>query len=481
MNYRVILLATLEICFSFARANDIWIHAVGIDSDKSQNSATFYESADSFLKACKNSSRKPECHLLINDSPQLRSFLDSSLVLAPNEGPASKAKTLSLLEDAIRKIKPPGQIILSLDDHGAPDRSENGHACMYFGSDDKLCDNELADLLQQAPKGVRIFVNADGCYSGPFANVVKYGACARTGADQIHYGSGGFQSMWMTVNESQANRLIRHKVPAEAGTVPRFSSQLIMRSLCKNSRVNFQVDEKTKMAFLALGQMRMIRDVRCSGDRMEIHNRSMSAGFDSITQSLSKYSCEQLSLPEPACAAKNRLKNLSAKDKKKFVDLDNLFSHFLEAKKRAETFIAESTKGIDRQIAIPVDVILDREKNGPADTIESFRSYPPEKLKEIKRIVDELRPTQERIEKDLKEAMVRMKDALHEVQSLGAYQDWLDVHSCLSSEEFDDRVVGYSQGGSSDGWDTIARNSPPLKFTIEDYRAARACESEIRF
>ena len=461
-----------------AEARDIWVHAVGIDTqDPTQNMTSFYQSGADFLKACHTSTRKPECHLFIDTNPKLAASPKGieTLRLTPNEGVATPTKVLDFIRLALNRIGSKDQLIISLIDHGSPSLSLSGNSCVYFGLE-TICDNDLTSILKDNPNKVQIFVMADGCYTGAFTNVVKTGACAFVGSDQLHAGMSDRPTTWKLINEAPEKIITQLKVPTEGGTVPRLSSQLIMRSLCKDARTKLENEDNILDGLWNLGKMRVVENYDESTPKRLYNYTKISSKLADIVQLLSKFSCDEMNIPKAACDAKMRIQNdKSGHYQKYFSQLDHMFFRAYEINVEIESLMTHKLDGINQNVATAVELI-EKEDVDP----KFFDDSPPKELAEIRRIIKELLPVKT-LQAEQKLLWAEMPAQLHKFQKTTSYQDWITVYECLLPDHFDEMIVGFSYPENSQFWNDIARRSTPLRFTETDYESALQCENQIKF
>jgi hypothetical protein len=493
-----------------AMARDIWIHAVGINtSSKSQNQSGFYVSAQDFLTACNSSNKNPECHLFINPDPQymaIKNLSKEQLAFSLNDGPASSQKVLAALKNAIATAgPPPNTIILSLQNHGAPReiiggpeliaeykkqkfKSESeekefwnrnlrpGNSCISLNDEDRVCDNDLIPILEKAPPGTTILVNADGCYSGAFANVAKANACAVTATDQLHFGIGGQDSFWKNISHNEAKNLDELRAPVRTGNSWRISSQTIMRSLCKKSREKVLSIEVNKI-LENLNMFTAVRDSSCSKDIGEgerlIPEADLSNEINLLPKFLTNQSCQILELPNSACLALKRLQKLDPKISRKLAELGKGIEEYNQAESDLDKIgKSEMGKVDDSNVRTAIDLVVQGEV--PLDFYNKWKTFP--KIQEVAAPL-----LQQKAHATIAHAAARdsILDALKELQTTQAYDDWLVIHACLLPNDQDDLVLGGNS--QTDEWNEIARNSVPIHFTEADYEKARQCERKVSF
>lgn len=494
-----------------ALARDVWIHAVGINTNsKSQNQSGFYVSAQDFLAACKASGKNPDCHLFINSDPQYmatKNLSKEELAFPSNNGPASSRKVLAALQEAIDSAgTPPNTIILSLQNHGLPrqviSRDEiiteykkknfkskeeetefwnrnlrPGNSCISLNDGDEICDNDLTPILKKAPPGTTILVNADGCYSGAFANVAKANACAVTATDQLHFGEGSKDSFWSNISRNDAKNLNELRAPARTGNSWRISSQTIMRSLCKKSREKALLGEVNNI-LINLSAFTQVRDSTCEKKAGESNQLIAEASLSKEIPLLSKIlgnqkNCQLLELPDSACAALKRLERLDSPVIQLLVELEKDIKKYNQAEIDLDALgKVEIEKIDDPNLRSAIDLVVQGEMS--LSFYKNWKNFP-----KIREVALPLLHVRSRATKEHATARGRILASLKKLQTTQAYDDWMIVHACLLPSDQDGLVVGGN--AVTREWDEIARNSIPIHFSEEDYEKARQCEQNISF
>ena len=221
-----------------ALARDVWIHVAGLDKTLlSQNFSDFYFEAREFEAACKASPKHPDCQLYINSDKKLAAHPEDLKDIEFTNAivPTSKS-VLSQFSNALKKAKAGDTIILSLHNHGGP--THKGNSCIYFSGTDFVCETDLAKILMNRPPGVKVLVNADGCFSGAFVDVATKDVCVTTWADRRFVGYGGNKGLWGLIREKDAKNLAELEAPLSKGFMnkPTMGSQSMKSIKCMNLR-----------------------------------------------------------------------------------------------------------------------------------------------------------------------------------------------------------------------------------------------------
>jgi hypothetical protein len=211
---KALFLTLLFLTSAAAQARDVWIGAVGIDQNiRTQNYQAFYSGAEDFIDDCTalGLDAKTDCRLYINSDPKLKcpsnqdytvrtgnSALSADRVLAP---PTSNL-VLNDLRNALKNAKTGDNIVFSLMDHGSPSKTDP--SCVYLSSFDTICTSDLKKLLSELKaqglpaRGVKVFIDAEGCFSGAFNGLSSDQVCARTTSDRYR-ATADTPSFWTQV------------------------------------------------------------------------------------------------------------------------------------------------------------------------------------------------------------------------------------------------------------------------------------------
>lgn len=221
--------------------NDIRIEVVGVQEEEkalTHNFVTFYQEAASFLKNCETSESKPECYLLINSNWNLAGE-EASKVMSlnlPVSPTPTKKNVLELVSNKLKNSNPNDTLTLTLTSHGHMTKSEN--SCITLNGNESICAGDLAAIAKLKPAGVRFFINAEGCFSGAFVDLVGPEVCAAVRVDRRNAGIsyGGF--LWDQVQEKKFQGLNQFSGPmGDAYTEkPILASESIKSLMCRETR-----------------------------------------------------------------------------------------------------------------------------------------------------------------------------------------------------------------------------------------------------
>jgi hypothetical protein len=227
------------ICVSFnssgiALAQDIWIRAQGVDrTDRKENFPAFYRDSSAFLKQCADSAVHPDCAFFGDTTPTYASDPDQVKALQlPVEPPATRQAVLTLFQSKLASAKSGTTIVLNLDGHGSPSKTAN--SCIYLSDQDKICDTDLAAILKSKPPGVRVYIDAEGCFSGAFVDLAGPEVCVSVGADRRSAGFSGDGFLWSKVRNSNAKTLSDLESATEKNLL--LASSQIKSMMCRKVR-----------------------------------------------------------------------------------------------------------------------------------------------------------------------------------------------------------------------------------------------------
>lgn len=201
-------------------AKSMWFHVTGIDKKvPEQNRFSFYSAADSFYQHCsKTLPSTDQCKVFVNTD---KSLVDPSeaneltaLDLSYSKGHKSRDELLKTFADALDNAQKGDQIVFSLKNHGAPSIDQNSPSCIYIDENEAICENDLAKLINDQPKrrGFKVFIVADGCYSGGFLNLANENVCPIVSGSQFQVSHTSKLSFWSYVHKEKP-ALVRQAKP----------------------------------------------------------------------------------------------------------------------------------------------------------------------------------------------------------------------------------------------------------------------------
>jgi len=448
-----------------SQAKDTWIQVVGIYPRwPSQNYYGFYQSAEDFLNSCERSARKPNCHLFINSDPQKSRDPESvaKLRLEPNEGAPTLKRVLKFIEKKITQAKNGDTLIISLVSHGNF-HEEKGASCIGIGGGepegdlDEICDTHLISLIKNTAPGVKVFINAEACYSGGFTKVVKAGACSLTTSNQSSPSFEGLPSLWRQLKNKDSQSLNSFNLPITSGNDTFLSSQSIARSLCKNVRAKLKMNEESNSVLLRLGQIREIHDTPPGAD-FYVDMAGFSKDLVKFSNFFHNLSCEKMKLPGFLCDIQKKISPMPPNTMKEIKSLEQFLPRYRGLGNEIQTLTKAKMGNWPKEIEDSVDRIV----TYGANVQEQEDKWPKEQLAEIRQLVIELVEARNRLVKKRLAAWAQIQASLRELQSQNSFQDWMTIHSCLAPPDED-------EGNSL------------TNFNANDYFKAKECEASIRF
>lgn len=180
------LILILFFLSQIASAKNVWIDVVGLSEKHIEdNYISFYQSADSFLKMCKTSQLKPDCKLFLNQSiPVVGSNAKVvSQFHFPETENSNKKNILDYLSRALIQAGSGDTVLFNLTSHGAP-VVDQGNSCSFINATERICETDLKEIIKLKNKGTKLFINAEGCFSGAFADLSSSEVCVATRVDR---------------------------------------------------------------------------------------------------------------------------------------------------------------------------------------------------------------------------------------------------------------------------------------------------------
>ncbi|MGZ3768568.1 MAG: C13 family peptidase [Bdellovibrio sp.] len=478
MKFFLTFLSTL-IFSGYGYCENIWIHAVGIDEQYThQNYDTFYNSAVAFNKECEQSKIKPNCSLYINDNTQLRpSTSNFSGSIKNNSGPIDTQSFKKTIADKIINAKDKDTVIISLQNHGAPVDGQSP-ACIWLSSNDYICENDLAEILKSKPKGVKVFINADACFSGAFADLSSSEVCTTTQANKLEFGYTNRRSLWNAISERHPSTLhdLVEPIVKESGQQRLLSSQVILQQLCKTARKKTSL--KSVISSLSVNDSQSAGYDPSACRDNDITAKKLSTFTKQVLSVIQKnQSCKDLALPTVVCDAQKRLKSKKETISQVLKELEPIKSKEIELKTwmtQNAASIPEMMKPLQEQMNhLTID-----EKREIIDSIKINRDpdwskFKGERVSEIKKSWAVALPLLSRFAETSKN-IKQIDESVAQLKKMGAYDDLVIVQGCYyeNSPQTDSRLKDYK---------LIGQNFSERKFTEDDYEKALKCESSIQF
>jgi hypothetical protein len=486
----LILLLSIFSCVSSAR--DLWVEAIGIDElHRSQNFGSFYKAAHDFESACSKSIRKPECVLFINPDNSLSSSGTASTnTLTLNAGQPSSAMLTKFLTDKIALAKPGDTVILGLKNHGAPVAGLSP-ACIWFSSTDFICENEIKAILDQKPPGVKVFVNADACFSGDFTKMAGNEICVATTANRFDFGTGATKDLWRSVLEGNPDSLTDLQQPwfKDSGTQQILASQTMLAQLCRPTREILKhrgVQTTSDISFL-LNIPTLIDQDECPNSNLR--PRTAGAMVRSVLQSLQQTrndTCSDLQLPDAACQSLRHLRSANRELKKSI----NSLSKVSEDEEKTASWFLEMLKHAPLAPQVADALLATLSKSELDEMNQSFGlSLEPDWSKFVnpkhrlaaKKLWQSVGPILIHASA-AKRDRAETNQILQKLKESGDYNDLMTLQTCLNESELsnlDELPNNERDAGTRDR--KTESLFPEKTFSPNDYEAARKCESSIHF
>jgi len=464
---------------SLAFAKDVWIHAIGVNEEMpSQNYGDFYRSANYFESVCSDSTRKPECHLFLNEEKTLMPTGGDpiELNLTRNSGAPSAEALKALILDKFSKAERGDMIVISLKNHGAPVAGQSS-SCIWLSARDYICDKDLAEILKSKPAGVKVLIDADACFSGAFANAASPEVCVAVGSDQLNTGSLATHGLWDQIKTRRPKSLydLREPVFKESGAQIILTSQLALGQLCQNAREKIGRDLSiSNLSFLLSYEDGLPN--KCDPNYNAAKVTHLVKSVMNILEQVDSKTCEALMLPQEVCAARERLKKSGLDIKTASAQLAQVFG-----KKQEDTkIIFDAFKAMKEQ----TKNLSSDELRELTDSAELSREPNWSKFSIGRRaIARDLWRASQKLQEQLKQVEGVDTPLLKQFKEKGYYDDLLTVQGCLFQHE---PVEPETQANPENAqalryFRAIQKSFPPRRFTESDFKDAKTCESSIHF
>lgn len=456
-----------------------WIHAVGIDeSNVNQNYDTFYKSAVSFNKECSQSKVKPTCLLYVNDNSALRPSTSSFSDTIKNNLGTPNAKDLKkIISEKVMGAKDGDTVIISLQNHGAPVDGKSP-ACIWLSANDKICENDISEILKNKPKSVKVFINADACFSGAFADLSSSEVCTATQANRLEFGYTNRRSLWNAISERYPQTLkdLAEPIIKESGHQRLLSSQVILQQLCTGARKKASLDSVVSALSIEDSNTPGYDPSVCRDN--DITARKLSMFGKQVLATLQKEkSCKDLELPKIVCDARKRLKDKKSEVATLIQNLDPIATREVELM----TWMRENAAAIPGMM----DALGSQMKNLSPDEVREitdslklgkipdWTKFNQQKISEIKKGWDLAQPILSKFSETSRNSK-KIDEIVAQLKKIGAYEDLITLQGCFyeNSPQIDSKLTYYQE---------IGKKFPERKFTERNYEEALKCEASIRF
>lgn len=162
------------------------IHVAGsIEDRKDLNWDDDQIGAYKFLDVCKKL-KNSNCHLYINlDAPLSRPGVRDEYPIKKSEtaGLPSKDSILRKVKEALENAAPGDQVVFSLKAHGFMDPDND--SCAYINVKEKICTNDIDQILKEKKPGTQFLLVAESCFSGGLARFSSQEVCTFTSSDDF--------------------------------------------------------------------------------------------------------------------------------------------------------------------------------------------------------------------------------------------------------------------------------------------------------
>ena len=456
-----------------------WIHAVGInESNVNQNYDTFYKSAVSFNEECSRSKEKPICLLYVNDNSALRpSTSNFSDTIKNSLGTPNTKDLKKIISDQVMSAKDGDTVIISLQNHGAPVDGKS-LACIWLSANDKICENDISEILKNKPKGVKVFINADACFSGAFADLASSEICTATQANRLEFGYTNRRSLWNAISERYPQTLkdLAEPIIKESGQQRLLSSQVILQQLCRGARKKVSLESVVSALSIedsntAGYDPSVCRDNDITAKKLSIFGKQALAALQK------EQSCKELELPKIACDARKRLKDRKSEVAMLIQNLEPIATKEVELM----AWMRENATSIPRMM----DALGSQMKNLSPDEVREiadslklrktpdWTKFTEEKISEIKKGWDLAQPILSRFSETSRNSK-KIDETVAQLKKMGAYEDLITLQGCFyeNSPQTDSTLTYYQE---------IGKKFSERKFSERNYEEALKCEASILF
>ncbi len=470
-------------------ATDVWIHAVGINETRvQQNYGSFYKSAQDFENQCASSNKKPECILFLNNSPKLRAYDEANSFKLPHNQGSPTAKSLKkLISEKLENAKSGDTLVISLQNHGAP-VSGQSPACIWLSASDFICENDLKNILLKKPAGVKVFINADSCFSGAFAELATSEICTASMSDRLNFGRMGRRNLWNSVLERHPQNLSDLSEPIfnESGTERLLGSQLMLQQLCQGARKkNGSKLSVSNLSFVAnlpiLDNPKDCRDVDLTSGKLAAVAKQV---FSVLAKSAQP--CESLNLPKPVCDASGRIMRSDSSIKKNIHELEMIANKEMEigswVGKNAAAISINARKVKEQMRHLSAGEIYELSDSFALGQEPQWGKFSKKNLSIAKNVWDQSKGFTYAI-RDANQLKKQTDAIIIKLKKSKTYEDLLTVQNCLFENQ-PETIAGQKNKEDAETLQysrSIANQFPQKKFTINDYEDARKCEASIRF
>lgn len=471
------LLTLLFYCKGFCSST--WIHAVGIDeSNVNQNYDTFYQSAVSFNNECSQSKAKPTCLLYVNDNPTLhRSDSSFSDTIKNNLGIPNTEKIKKIISDKVASAKDGDTVIISLQNHGAPVEGKSP-ACIWLSANDKICENDISEILKNKPKGVKILINADACFSGAFADLSSSEVCTATQANRLEFGYTNRRSFWNAISERYPQTLkdLAEPIIKESGQQRLLSSQVILQQLCQGARKKASLESVISALSIDDSKAPAYEPSACRDNDMTA--RKLNKFGNQVLATLQKEkSCKDLDLPKAVCDARMRLKEKKSEVATLIQSLEPMAIREVDLM----AWMRENAAlipGMTHALGSQMKNLSPDEAREIADSIKlgktpDWTKFNQQKISEIRKGWDLAQPVLSKFS-EISRNSKNIDETVLKLKKIGAYDDLITLQGCFyeNSPQINNNLTDYQ---------VVGKKFPERKFSEQNYEEALKCEASIQF
>ncbi len=198
---------SIGIVASIGFAKNYHLQIVGIDEvNPMQNDQSLYNDAAYFSEYCRSNGKT--CEQYINLNPKLLepgAVIPKGLRSSDYKGTPTKSEILKRIRNLIDNANDGDKVVIHLDNHGGPGKSDSDTSCIYLSHKEKICDGDLKEIFKDIKPGVQIGLIADGCFSGGFAQLANSQICVAMSADQnmIGFAQRESEQIWRLVGSGK--------------------------------------------------------------------------------------------------------------------------------------------------------------------------------------------------------------------------------------------------------------------------------------
>ncbi len=507
MSIKVFILLPIVFYTQISGAKETWLQFVGIDrNNPAQNYYSFYKAAKDFETTCVQKKDRV-CTNYMN--------LDSTLVSQSNDEKRQKSletiedfkknprihkneitreQALATIRNALKSAGTNDQILISLQNHGGPVTSErDGKSCLYLNESECISDADIAKLIKEnpLPKGAKVALIADGCYSGGFHDLMSENVCVATTADQYFIGYGSDKNFWTYITEqkikkfSDISSLETLNPQTHYQSFFRSSKEVYEERKCLAARKSLNSEEiKNLVSWIYWGFRQSSEPVKhlcsTSGNSLNMieHFGQQLMSYEQWKgcSDIDRVSLKKKEVKEAFdfCAFKKRLVQILKNKKDEITKLD-AYKRLLLAQKEFDKLIKYAPSMTPEQKEV-VDYLYLLESPTPRAKPKDYDKLSSSQLLEVTNLVKLLLDADRELHKmrDIFASSV----AKNKIDQFGEVDEDLQLfYNCFLYPD----IMNMENDDTIKYWNRIAAEKEKKIFSKEDIKRAQKCENSFTF